>query len=158
MQGRFTPAVFSPEVCSVASKLVPLTVGLWERVQAKMLPTPAKFHYLFNMRDLSKAGPRCIWPALYTKLLTLQWQAVHTMAIAVSAQLQPHVQLLHAAKAALLTCFSACRCSRACCWQRQTASTRLLGPVPSSAATWPILQATCWRCGRMRASGPSATR
>eukprot|EP00959_Pyramimonas_sp_CCMP1952_P178903 3739987-Pyramimonas_sp.AAC.2 len=31
-----------------------MTVEVWKKVQAKMLPTPAKFHYLFNMRELSR--------------------------------------------------------------------------------------------------------
>ena len=56
MQGRFDPDSFTPEVVDVAQKLVPLTVTLWNKVSAKMLPTPAKFHYLFNMRELSKVG------------------------------------------------------------------------------------------------------
>ena len=67
-QGRFDPENFSQEVADVAQKLVPLTVVLWNKVSAKMLPTPAKFHYLFNMRELSKVSsnlqlctlPNCI--------------------------------------------------------------------------------------------------
>ena len=52
--GRFAADVFTPEVCDAAQKLVPITIDLWNKVQTKMLPTPAKFHYLFNMRELSK--------------------------------------------------------------------------------------------------------
>jgi dynein heavy chain, axonemal len=52
--GRFAADVFAPEVCAAAEKLVPITIGVWNKVQQKMLPTPAKFHYLFNMRELSK--------------------------------------------------------------------------------------------------------
>ena len=54
VSGRFDPAMFSEGVCDIASKLVAVTIKLWNQVQAKMLPTPAKFHYLFNMRELSK--------------------------------------------------------------------------------------------------------
>ena len=39
----------------MAGRLVAATQALWARVALKMLPTPAKFHYLFNMRDISKA-------------------------------------------------------------------------------------------------------
>lgn len=56
LQGRFDSDNFTQDVVDVAQKLVPLTVTLWNKVSAKMLPTPAKFHYLFNMRELSKVG------------------------------------------------------------------------------------------------------
>ena len=54
LRGRFPAAEFGPSVVDVAGKLTGATIELWRRVKAKMLPTPAKFHYVFNMRELSR--------------------------------------------------------------------------------------------------------
>ena len=56
---------FGSEVAAVADALVPMTLGLRNKVQAKLLPTPAKFHYLFNMLELSKVRWLAINANLY---------------------------------------------------------------------------------------------
>ncbi|XP_017772772.1 PREDICTED: dynein heavy chain 2, axonemal [Nicrophorus vespilloides] len=45
---------FIDEVKSIARNITNATIELYDNVINKMLPTPTKIHYLFNLRDISK--------------------------------------------------------------------------------------------------------
>jgi dynein heavy chain len=54
LAGRFTPTAFDAQTLHVVGQLTGATIKLWKTIKAKLLPTPAKFHYVFNIRDLSR--------------------------------------------------------------------------------------------------------
>eukprot|EP00756_Hemistasia_phaeocysticola_P003201 Hpha_TRINITY_DN12121_c2_g2::TRINITY_DN12121_c2_g2_i1::g.81783::m.81783/K10408/DNAH; dynein heavy chain, axonemal len=50
---RFSGDAYTAPTRWVAERLAPLSIAFWRRITKKMLPTPSKFHYVFNLRDLS---------------------------------------------------------------------------------------------------------
>ncbi|RYH31858.1 hypothetical protein EON65_01740 [archaeon] len=45
---------FEPEVQKMTSGAVAATIEVYTKISQELLPTPAKFHYTFNLRDISK--------------------------------------------------------------------------------------------------------
>lgn len=51
---------FKEEVKPIGDTLTQATLELYYAVTAQFLPTPAKIHYLFNLRDISKVKRQII--------------------------------------------------------------------------------------------------
>lgn len=50
----FNPKKYTQDIITMRGHLIEATIALWESVAKKLLPTPAKFHYLFNIRELAR--------------------------------------------------------------------------------------------------------
>ena len=62
--GAILKALFNPkkygEVINVINALTDSTIAVWNVIKKTLLPTPAKFHYVFNMRELSRVFQGCV--------------------------------------------------------------------------------------------------
>lgn len=45
---------FANQVRDIGDSMVSAAIEIYERIAEDLLPTPAKSHYVFNLRDLSK--------------------------------------------------------------------------------------------------------
>jgi dynein heavy chain len=70
--------IFADELRSVADVLVKMTLNLFKVIIVELPPTPSKFHYIFNLKDLSRifAGLLLIQPNYFkeTKQLVRVWR------------------------------------------------------------------------------------
>lgn len=53
---------FEEEVKAIGNVVTEATLDVYNTVVQRFLPTPAKIHYLFNLRDISKVSRRPIPP------------------------------------------------------------------------------------------------
>jgi len=54
LEALFNPKKYTQDVIGMRPLLIDATITLWELVKRRLLPTPAKFHYVFNIRELSR--------------------------------------------------------------------------------------------------------
>eukprot|EP00485_Elphidium_margaritaceum_P015545 CAMPEP_0202728930 /NCGR_PEP_ID=MMETSP1385-20130828/185872_1 /ASSEMBLY_ACC=CAM_ASM_000861 /TAXON_ID=933848 /ORGANISM="Elphidium margaritaceum" /LENGTH=4770 /DNA_ID=CAMNT_0049395183 /DNA_START=131 /DNA_END=14440 /DNA_ORIENTATION=- len=59
LRGRYASAT---ELSDVIPTITRSTIKLWLKVKSKMLPTPSKFHYIFNLFDLSRVFQGVLLP------------------------------------------------------------------------------------------------
>lgn len=50
----FNPKKYTQDVINMKTLMVDATIAIWEAVGKRLLPTPAKFHYLFTIRELAR--------------------------------------------------------------------------------------------------------
>jgi len=50
----FNPKKYTPEIVQMKGYLVDATIAIWDVTKRRLLPTPAKFHYTFTIRELAR--------------------------------------------------------------------------------------------------------
>ena len=54
METIFKPKYYQKDIIDMREHIIQATILVWETVSKKLLPTPAKFHYVFTIRELAR--------------------------------------------------------------------------------------------------------
>ncbi|KAM3960300.1 LOW QUALITY PROTEIN: dynein heavy chain at 89D [Aphomia sociella] len=64
LSGHFS--IFPEEIQDIVDKIVQMTLDMYKIIIVELPPTPTKFHYIFNLRDLSRiAAGMCLMHPMY---------------------------------------------------------------------------------------------
>ena len=89
LRGRFPKngGGWDRETLNTVKNMTQATIDLHQKVKAKMLPTPAKFHYIFNLRDLSRVFQGLLLTPLSTiKTGGSQCECIHDCFVCIHLQ------------------------------------------------------------------------
>lgn len=81
---------YGQNISRLAKPLVAATLDVYEGVQAQLLPTPAKSHYTFNLRDVSKVFQVRVWSKREWRLLGTLDQSLSMLPACTSWQYRLH--------------------------------------------------------------------
>ena len=70
---------FDEDVKPLGDLMTQATIEVYTFISTRMLPTPAKIHYLFNMRDISKVYYMCKVQGVgkYTNIFHATYMYIH---------------------------------------------------------------------------------
>jgi len=54
METIFKPKYYQKDIIDMRDHIIQATILIWETISKKLLPTPAKFHYVFTIRELAR--------------------------------------------------------------------------------------------------------
>lgn len=67
--GAFAGKYLTEDAAAVAGDVVQATISVYNDIKAQLLPTPAKSHYTFNLRDIAKVVQVCSYLKPYPEIV-----------------------------------------------------------------------------------------
>ena len=108
VEGHLNQGNFDSEVIKLGSKLVDASIELHRHVMNNFLPSAVKFHYQFNLRELSNITQVC--PPLAAALTSVKADK-HVMETTFVSQTVPRNHVLAARHQHHLYCRHVCACA-----------------------------------------------
>lgn len=85
LQTVFRAKDMTEETTQVVNTLSNATISLWKNIKRDLLPTPTKFHYIFNLRDVSR---------IFKGMCTVLPESIKNTANLAKGELKPEIYMI----------------------------------------------------------------